>query len=178
MGRVDGKLEPIAHRKLQAVNSALGEVAVPNPNSAVIWHYDKFDQDGDGDIDFEEEFHRTISSPAIKNGLLFTADFSGLAHCLDAKTGKPHWTSDLLADFWSSPLIVEDQVYVCDEDGEVAVFALSADPKLSVDASGNNEPLREVVLNTSIYGTPVVANDTLFIANKSHLFAIQDSAGD
>ena len=37
------------------------------------------------------------------------ADFSGLVHCLDAKTGKPHWTHDMLAASWGSPLIVERQ---------------------------------------------------------------------
>lgn len=66
------------------------ERVISNPNSAVVWHYNNYDQDGDGEIDFEEEFHRTISSPVIKNDLLVITDFSGLVHCLNAKTGIPY----------------------------------------------------------------------------------------
>ena len=38
-------------------------------------------------------------------------DFSGLTHCLDAKTGKVHWTYDTLAATYASPLIVGEKVY-------------------------------------------------------------------
>ena len=68
--------------------------------------------------------HRTIGTVAIKDDLLFVADFSGLFHCLDAKTGKVHWTYDMLAAAWGSPLIVDDKVYIGDEDGDIAVFNL------------------------------------------------------
>ncbi len=46
---VEGKRVPIPHKRIQAVEEELGEVAVDNPNSAVVWHYDMFDQNGDGD---------------------------------------------------------------------------------------------------------------------------------
>ena len=78
-----------------------------------------YDQNGNGKIDFEETMHRTCGTVAIKDGLLFVADFSGLFHCLDAKTGKPHWTHDMLAAAWGSPLIVDGKVYIGDEDGDV-----------------------------------------------------------
>ena len=55
-----------------------------------------YDLNGDGKIDFEETMHRTCGTAAIKDDLLFIADFSGLLHCLDAKTGKPHWAYDML----------------------------------------------------------------------------------
>jgi O-antigen ligase len=63
--------------------------------------------------------HRTCGTVAIKNDLLFVADFSGLFHCLNAKTGEPHWTYDMFAASWASPLIVEDRVYIGDEDGDL-----------------------------------------------------------
>lgn len=169
------KLEPIPHQKLQAVNPKLGDVAVKNPNSAVIWHYTSADRNGDGEMDFNEEFHRTISSPAIKNDLLFIPDFSGLVHCLDANTGKVHWTSDVLASIWGSPLIVEDRVYIGDEDGDIAIYALSADPKLSLKPNDEyGEPAREIYMQSSVQSTPIVANDVLFISDRSHLYAIQN----
>lgn len=154
---------PIAHRREQAVIAEQGEVARPNPNSAAIWHYSEGDADGDGKTKFEETMHRTIGSCAIKNGLLYVADFCGLFHCLDAKTGKLHWTHDMLAASWGSPLIVDGKVYIGDEDGDITIVELS--DKLNI--------LGEINMGNSVYSTPIVANGTLYIANKDHVFAIK-----
>lgn len=169
------RLDPIPHRRVQAVDPKRSEVAVKNSNSAVIWHHDgKTDRNGNGKIDFDEKFHRTLSSPAIKNDLLFIPDFSGLVHCLDAKTGRAHWTSDMFAAVWGSPLIVEDKVYVGDADGDIAIFALSADPQISNKRGAESlEPAREVTMNSSVYSTPIVANDVLYISDRSYLYAIK-----
>ena len=156
---------PIDHRRIQAVIEEDGEVAVPNPNSAVIWHYSVYDQDEDGEIDFEETMHRSIGTVTIKDDILYIADFSGLLHCLNAKTGKPNWTYDMFAAAWGSALIVDGHVYIGDEDGDVAIFKLSPDPE---DA----EPIEEINMGNSVYSTPIVANGVLYIANKTHLFAI------
>ncbi len=156
---------PIPHKRIQAVIGEDGEVARPNPNSAVVWHYSQFDLDGDGEFSFEESMHRTCGTVAIKDDLLFVADFSGLFHCLDAKTGKLHWTYDMLAQAWGSALIVDGKVYIGDEDGDLAIFTMSADPEAA-------EPLTEINMQNSVYSTPVVANGVLYISNKSHLFAI------
>src|SRR5690606_36515537 len=118
----DGK--EIPHKRLQAVEKEHGEKAIPNPNSGVVWHYDKYGLNKDGEISFEETMHRTIGTCAIKNDLLFIADFSGLVHCLNAKTGIPYWTFDLFAASWGSVMIVEDKVFIGDEDGDVAIFKL------------------------------------------------------
>jgi hypothetical protein len=154
---------PLPARRLQDVNKEDGEVARPNPNSGVIWHYSEQDSNGDGKVEFEETMHRTCGTAAIKNGILVLPDFSGLVHCLDAKTGKVHWTHDLFAATWGSSLIVEDKVYIGDEEGKLTIFRLS--PK--------KEIINEIDLGNSVYSTPVVANDTLFIANKTHVFAIK-----
>ena len=104
---------------------------------------------------------------AIKNDLLFVADFSGLFHCLNAKTGEPHWTYDMFAASWASPLIVEDRVYIGDEDGDIAIFKLSAE----MEKLGE-----EINMGSSVYTTPVVANDTMFIANRNRIYAIKEGA--
>jgi outer membrane protein assembly factor BamB len=154
------------------------EKLIPNPNSAMVWHYNGHDQNGDGKVEFEETMHRTVGSPAIKDNFLFITDFSGLVHCLNAETGTPYWTCDLLAACWTTPLIVGDTVYVGDEDGDVAIFALSPDPAESVrkstgTASGAiHEPLREIHMETSIFTMPIVANHVLYIAARNELFAI------
>jgi outer membrane protein assembly factor BamB len=171
---------PLPRRRLQAVIPEDGEMAVENPNSAAVWHYSTYDRNGDGEIDFEEEIHRAVGTVAIKDDLLFVSDFSGLFHCVDANTGIPHWTYDMLAAAWGSPLIVNGYVYIGDEDGDVSIFRLSADPKVAMkDWDGEMVPINadedgyEVNMGNSVYSTPVVANDVLYIASKNRLFAIE-----
>ena len=158
--------KPLPRRREQAVIKEEGEVARPNPNSAAVWHYPGFDADGNGKLAFEETMHRTCGTVAIKDGLLYVADFSGLFHCLDLKTGKPHWTHDMLAASWGSPLIADDKVYIGDEDGDITIFKLGTEPDV----------LAEINMGNSVYSTPIAIGDTIYIANKSHLFAIREGA--
>lgn len=152
---------PIPHKRLQALVDKEGDFERENPNSAAIWHY----MGADPEV-FETTMHRTCGTVAIKNNLLYIADFSGLLHCLDAKTGKPHWTYDMFAASWASPLIVEDKVYIGDEDGDISIFKLSAEMEM---ISENN-------MGSSVYTTPVIANDTMFIANRNRIYAIKEGA--
>jgi outer membrane protein assembly factor BamB len=165
---------PIPHKRVQAVVEKEGDFARPNPNSAVVWEYSKVDRDGDGEIAFEEQFHRSIGTAAIKDDILYIADFSGLFHCVDAKTGKVNWVYDMLSAAWGSPLIVDGKVYIGDEDGEVSVFAHSADPSEAMrEEDGEMVPFHGTQnMGASVYGTPIVADNVLYINNQTHLFAI------
>ncbi len=169
----------IPHKRIQAVVPEDGDFARPNPNSAVVWHYSEFDHNGDGEIDdFLEKMHRSCGTVAIKDDVLYIADFSGLFHCLDAKTGEVHWTYDMLASAWGSPLIVEGNVYVGDEDGDVAIFRHSADPAKAMRIEdGESLPVYgEINMGNSVYSTPIVADNVLYISNRTHLFAIEQDA--
>ncbi len=166
----NGQRVAIPHRRIQAVEPEKGEVEVDNPNSGVVWHYSMNDGNGDGEIDFEEEMHRSIGTCAIKDDVLYVADFSGLVHCLDARgsdDGKAivHFTYDMLAQSWGSPLIANGHVYIGDEDGDVAIFEFGIE---------NNEPIDEINMGSSVYSTPVAANDTLYISTKDKLFSISE----
>ncbi len=152
---------PIAHKRLQALVEKEGDFERDNPNSAAVWHYV-----GEDPEEWETTMHRTCGTVAIKNDLLFIPDFSGLIHCLDAKTGKALWTHDMFAASWASALIVEDRVYISDEDGDISIFKLSREKEL----------IGEVNMGSSVYTSPIVANDTLYIANRNRIFAIQEGA--
>ena len=170
----EGRILPI--RRRQAVVAENRERAIPNPNSGMIWEYTTRDSDGYGTIAFLEEFHRTISSVAIKDDLLLACDLSGAVHCLDAQSGKVHWTYDLLAACWSGPLIVGNQAVVADEDGDLAYFTLSADPRTALP---ENEPSKVSVVNRDVLVPLVFANDVLYVTSRNRLFAISaDKAAD
>ena len=68
----------------------------------------------------------------------------------------------MFAAAWGSPLIVGEKVYIGDEDGDVSVFDLTAEA---------HDPV-EINMDNSVYSTPIVANDVLYIATKNKLFAI------
>ncbi len=118
--------------------------------SGRIWHYDKI--------------RRSISTGAIHNGLLYYADFSGFLHCLDAKTGQVYWTHDMLAAMWSSPMVIDDKVYLGDEDGDVVVFQAGREKKM----------LAEMNMGSSVYSTVVPAHGTIFVVNRNQLFALAE----
>src|SRR5262245_36738337 len=145
---VDAAGEPVAVGRNRWLDELKGERVIPNPNSGLVWEYVEHDRNSDGKLDFEEQFHRSLSNVAIKDDLLFITDFSGLMLCLDAKTGRVHWTYDLLAAVFSSPLIVGNVVYIADEDGDVALFRLSSDPSV---AMRDGSALAEINVGNSIH---------------------------
>jgi outer membrane protein assembly factor BamB len=163
----DGQ-EPIPHRPLCACDPKLGDFTRPNPNSGAIWHYVGTDRSGDGRLAFDETFHRSLSSPAIHDGLLFIPDLSGLLHCVDARTGEGLWTHDLMASVWSSCVIADGKVLIGDEDGDLEVFEAARTKQPGLD----DEPKS---FDSSIYSTPVVLDGTLFVATKVSLFSIRKS---
>jgi outer membrane protein assembly factor BamB len=113
-----------------------------------IWHFDKI--------------RRSISTAAVADGLLYIADFSGFLHCLDAKTGQLYWTHDVFAAVWGSPFVVDGKVYLGDEDGDIVVMQHGKEAKV----------LAEMNMGSAVYSTPVPAHGTLFLNNRTELFAL------
>ena len=116
--------------------------------SGRIWHYD--------------EIRRSISTPAIQDGILYMPDFSGFFHALDAATGKQLWVHDTFAAVWASPMVADGRVYLGDEDGDVVVLAAGREEKV----------LAEMNLGSSVYSSAVPANGVLYIASRNQLFAL------
>jgi outer membrane protein assembly factor BamB len=149
----------IAPKRKQALVAAEGDLERDNPNSAAVWHYI-----GANPKDFEQTMHRTCGTVAIKNDLLIIADFSGVVHCLDSKTGTAHWTHDMLAASWASPLVADNKIYIGDEDGDILIFELSPEKK----------EIAEINVGSAVYTTPIAANGRIYIANRNRLFCIEE----
>jgi outer membrane protein assembly factor BamB len=120
--------------------------------SGRIWHYQKI--------------RRSISTAAIKDGLIYLADFSGFLHCLELKTGQPYWVHDMFAAIWGSPIVIDDKVYLGDEDGDVTVLQHGKELKV----------VSEQNMGSSVYATPVPANGVLYVMNRNQLWALAQGA--
>lgn len=118
--------------------------------TGMLWHYDKI--------------RRSISTPAIKDGIVYEADFSGFLHALDAKTGQVYWTHDLFAAVWGSPMLVDGKIYLGDEDGDVVIMQEGKTKKV----------IAEINMGSSVYSTAVPANGVLYISNRNQLYALAE----
>jgi outer membrane protein assembly factor BamB len=167
---IDAAGKTIPHRRIQAVDPQAKEKAVANPNSGLVW---EFTQVGDGK-ELMDIMHGTVSNVAVHNGLVIATDFSGLVHCLDAKTGKRYWVHDwILSPIYASPLIVENKVYVVDGDGAVSIFGLSPDSDVALrKLNYGYEPLHKIEMGNPILSSPIFANGVLYVATQKELFAI------
>lgn len=118
--------------------------------SGMVWHFDGI--------------RRSISTPAIKDGIVYQADFSGFLHALDAKTGKPYWKHDVFAAVWGSPMLIDGKIYLGDEDGDVVI----------VQEGKTLKVLGELNMGSSVYSTPVPANGALYISSRNQLYALSE----
>ena len=164
-----GHLWRVDATKTGDISAELGEIATkgkPNPKSGVIWHYGGTDPDHDD----EAVFRRTMSTVAIKDNILYAADLSGFVHCIDFKTGKRHWVHDLLSGVWGSTVIVDNKVFLGNEDGTLTVFKHSSEKA---------EVLAEISTTSysAIYSTPTFANGKLFLSDRARIYCIDVQAG-
>jgi outer membrane protein assembly factor BamB len=112
------------------------------------------------------DFHRTISTAAIHDGIVYAADLSGFLYALDARTGQHYWTHDMLAAIWGSPFVVDGRVYLGDEDGDVEVLKVGK----------NKQVLGSYNMGVSVYSTPVARDGVLYVLARNRLFALQQGA--
>jgi outer membrane protein assembly factor BamB len=132
-----------------------------NKDSGLVWHYG-----GEAGEDAERPwiFGRTLSTCSVHDGLCYAAEYDGVVHCLDAKTGKKYWEHEMRADTWSSPYWVDGKIYQGNENGRVFIFQHGKTKKL----------LGQVQMQGKVRATPVVANGVMYVIteNPCKLWAI------
>ena len=116
-----------------------------------------------------------MSTPAIVDDLLYTADYRGFAYCFDAMTGEKYWEYDTFGHIWSSPIVGDGKVFIGTEEGELIILGTGKDLKVLRGEDDNNKEVSAVEFSGPLYGSPVIANDTLYITTQSHLYAFKKS---
>lgn len=134
-----------------------------------------FRLDGKGDIEGTKSVSWTvnrdtpdIASPLLSSGrLYFYKGKTGLLTCVDAATGKPHYTVTRipgLNSIYASPVAAGGRVYLTDRSGTTVVIK-DAD-KLEILATNN--------VGETVDATPAPVDSELFIRGERHLFCIAE----
>jgi outer membrane protein assembly factor BamB len=105
---------------------------------------------------------RSISTVSVSDGLVYAAEYDGDLHCLDAATGKELWKHETQSRIWGSSLVADGKVYLPTEDGDVYILAAGKEKKL----------LAQIQFGAPIYSSPIVANNVVYIATQTHLYAL------
>jgi outer membrane protein assembly factor BamB len=108
-----------------------------------------------------EKVAATRPSPVVVGDLLFMVNDTGIAFCLDARTGKKHWQERLDGKFSASPVAAAGNVYFVAENGKS--FVVSAKPTYEVIAENR--------LDAGCKASPAVAGDELFVRTSTHLYS-------
>lgn len=105
----------------------------------------------------------TRPSQLLIGDLLFMINDSGVASCLEAKTGKRIWQQRMEGKYSASPLYADGRIYFFSEEGLTPVI----------------EPAREFKelavnkLDEGFMASPAVAGQALFLRTRTHLYRIE-----
>jgi outer membrane protein assembly factor BamB len=107
-----------------------------------------------------------IPSPLYYRGCVYLFRKGGIASCLDARSGKEHYSKRLRSpgSYYSSPVAGDGKVYIASESG--MLFVIEAGPVLKVLAQNN--------LQDRIMATPAIAAGTLYVRTEKTLYAFRE----
>lgn len=100
------------------------------------------------------------------DGLLFTVKESGIAQCLDAKTGDVIWKHRLEGTYSASPVFAEGRIYMLSEAGETTVF----------QAGREYKELARNALEGPCQASPAVSGGDVLIRSEHALTCVSNSA--
>lgn len=101
-------------------------------------------------------------SPLVVGDEIYFVSDSGIATCLDARTGNLHWSERLGGGFSASPVLAEGRIYFQNEEGIGTM--LKAGKTFAVLAKND--------LGERTLASPAVTDNAIFLRSKSHLWRI------
>jgi len=121
-----------------------------------------FALDSNGKQLWEAEKDVTIGSPVISGKLIVLAQAGNIA-CFNCADGKLIWRQDVKGDdFWSSPVLSGNRVFVSSINGKFIVFDIGETYKqVSLIETGEN-----------VYATPAFVDDKIVIRTNKLLYCI------
>ncbi|MEK7833926.1 MAG: PQQ-binding-like beta-propeller repeat protein [Acidobacteriota bacterium] len=103
-------------------------------------------------------------SPLLVGEELYLVSDNGIASCVDAKTGAPHWQVRLGGNHSASPLFADGRIYFLSEEGESTVIA----PGKEFKTLAKNQ------LDGQTLASMAVSSGSIFIRSQSHLYRLSN----
>ncbi len=103
-----------------------------------------------------------VGTGVIHNGYLFVSNATGIAECIDVKTGDLVWKERLGGTLWGSMLLAGNKLYVSNQQGEF--FVLDASPKFRLIAKN--------AMQEHVKAAAAPSNGQLFIRTYENLYCI------
>jgi len=103
-----------------------------------------------------------LSTPVIKDGLIYNVDTKNIMMCLDANSGETVWSHRLRGKYNSSPIIAAGNVYFTSTNGKITVVSEGRELKIITENS----------LEGEIWTTPVAISNNLLIRTSEYLYRI------
>lgn len=103
------------------------------------------------------------ASPVVHKDRVYVINRAGVLYAADTKTGEPVWQLRLKGQFWATPVIAGETMYVSAKDGNIQTVDLSGEKgKLIADNK----------LGGEVMATPAIANGALYVRVGSELWKI------
>ena len=105
-----------------------------------------------------------IPTPLLLGKNLFLWNDQGIVTCVEAATGKIHWTERAIRSgrFFGSPVAANGKIYCSESNGKIIVLR----------GDGPFEVLAENDLDEKCHTTPAIANGVMYVRTYGHLQAI------
>ncbi len=120
----------------------------PGTGASIVWEDNMYTSD--------------VSSPVANNDILVIATGYGDVACYNAQAGDTLWTHYFMEQFYSSPVIAGDLVFLTDRTGTTHVMK-AADTFELVSASPLNEP---------VDCTPAFSDKMIYIRGRDNIYCI------
>ncbi len=101
-------------------------------------------------------------SPLVIDNDLYIVSDTGIAACLDARTGQPYWQHRLNGNYSASPVFADGRIYYLSEEGRTTVIA----PGQEFRELANNS------LDGDALASMAVSSGSIFIRSSTHLYRI------
>lgn len=128
-------------------NSKLAAVKL-GPQPSILWE--------------NNEFLADIPSPVATDKYLFVATSYGVLVCYDAVNGTKYWEHSFENNIYSSPMLVNDKLYVLRFDG--VMYIIKADKQY--------QEVGQSALGENCLGTPAYTNGRIFVRGDGNLYCI------
>jgi outer membrane protein assembly factor BamB len=169
----------------RVIRGAESTVPMPISENGIVYFYTGFmvdnespnftellavNPDGKGDITAtnilwrkrDNQTQTQMLTPVIKDGLIFTVNTRNMLMCIDAKTGEEIWSERLRANFNSSPVYANGNVWFFSVKGDV----------IAVKAGRKYEVVAQNTMDSGIWATPAFLRNEVILRTEKYLYRI------